>query len=92
MTDIVERLLDPDDMDEYHDVRREASIEIKRLRVHNIELRGNIEALRAKILRDTAEIARLMVAQEKLRQQLRAELAEADAAIADLRRWKGLDK
>jgi hypothetical protein len=92
VTDIVERLLDPDDMDEYHDVRREASIEIKRLRVHNIELRGNIEALRAKILRDTAEIARLMVAQEKLRQQLRAELAEADAAIADLRRWKGLDK
>lgn len=31
MTDIVKRLLDPDDMDEYHDVRRDAAIEIERL-------------------------------------------------------------
>jgi len=32
MTDIMDRLSDPDDMDEYHDVRRAAAAEIKQLR------------------------------------------------------------
>jgi len=59
VTDIVERLLDPDDMDEYHDVRREASIEIKRLRAE-IERLEEIIADRFEVkLKMAAEIKRL---------------------------------
>ena len=88
MNDIVERLLNYDDMDEYHDVRREAAIEIKQLRagaqaMTDIDERlrvvlGHVEDLRAENaqLRSTLVTKRDMADAEKLAKMIAEHLLD----------------